>query len=275
METGPSPPFIMADATPTLFPFFELPPETRIQIYGYLLQDHIQTRIKLRTGRKPINKTFKNRIWITCTLGLAGTCQAAYVEMHDELLKHALTTPQVKLVAEVKDFDCRSLIKCMEWVVNKDGAFVKQTGFTMSNKFIVELVLYRRDDRCGESLSRWIRHCRSSSVSMTKYHIAHMDKPMEVLRAIMPLSGSFPQDPEMQSIAKLAYDFVVAGKVETAVAGEPCPGGVRCQGRYQEDAIRRRLATLMSRAIHATIEARSTWMLMVEFTAQQRLQALG
>ncbi|KAK5730376.1 hypothetical protein LTR15_000313 [Elasticomyces elasticus] len=196
------------------FKFLALPEELRRDIYRWIVLGKLEVRIRPHKKylKRNINSSIRflpdNRL-----AALAGTCEQIYNEIDTELYTYAITPPQVKLVACVKDTNFKSPTEFVKSFseLDKDEKptkmFLLLTNATQP-KLIVDLE-FSEEQIDSKKLGRWFNFCKLHGLNI-EYRVTSIERPERFLPLLTQLQTAMDGDADMSRITQAAMDYQIA-----------------------------------------------------------------
>ncbi|KAK5710293.1 hypothetical protein LTR17_018999 [Elasticomyces elasticus] len=196
------------------FKFLALPEELRRDIYRWIIFGKLEVRI--RPHKKYLKRNINAGIRFLPghrLAALAGTCPQIYGEIDTELFTYAITSPQVKLVASVKDTNFKTPTEFVKSFseLDKDEKptkmFLLLTNATQP-KLIVDLE-FSEEQIDSKRLGRWFTFCKLHRLN-TEYRVTSIERPERFLPLLTQLQTAMDGDADMSRITQAAMDYQMA-----------------------------------------------------------------
>ncbi|KAK4962661.1 hypothetical protein LTR10_000288 [Elasticomyces elasticus] len=196
------------------FKFLALPEELRRDIYRWIILGKLEVRI--RPHKKYLKRNINAGIRFlpdAKLAALAGTCQQVYGEIDTELFTYAITSPQVKLVACVKDTNFKTPTEFVKSFsgLDKDEKptkmFLLLTN-AVQPKLIVDLE-FSEEQIDSKNLGRWFTFCKLHGLNI-EYRVTSIERPERFLPLLTQLQTAMDGDPDMSRITQAAMDYQMA-----------------------------------------------------------------
>ncbi|KAK5688086.1 hypothetical protein LTS10_000064 [Elasticomyces elasticus] len=196
------------------FKFLALPEELRRDIYRWIILGKLEVRI--RPHKKYLKRNINAGIRFLPghrLAALAGTCQQVYGEIDTELFTYAITSLQVKLVANVKDTNFTTpteLVKSFSGLGKDEKPtkmFLLLTNATQP-KLIVDLE-FSEEQIDSKKLGRWFTFCKLHGLNI-EYSVTSIERPERFLPLLTQLQTAMDGDADMSRITQAAMDYQMA-----------------------------------------------------------------